>query len=170
MSEKYGFRQLKSYATRPKRGEDEDTHIFITKESVIEYKQDMVAYTKIGEYEYFATKEQVKDNDIYIVDPNGLYELKKNMPDEEFFVIYITLNRNEALQRALQRNPDNVNEEEIFLKREADEDEQFRDFEQSDIADIILYNTDWNITKKHLDAIARVYLTVKKEKEEKDDA
>ncbi len=162
LCEKYGFKQVKSYATRPKRTQNEDTHIFIDKAEVSKYKDEMAAYTKIGEFEYFATKTQVKENDIYIVDPRGLYELKKTMPDEEFFVIYIALNRNEALKRAIQRNPENPNEKEVFLKREEAEDLQFLDFENSDDADVILTNIDWTVTKRHLDAIAEVYLTLKK--------
>lgn len=161
LTDKYGLTQVKSYTTRPKRGEQEDTHIFINKSDVNLYKHEMAAYTKIGEYEYFATKTQVQENDIYIIDPKGLYELKKTMPNEPFFVIYITLNRNEALKRAILRNPDNPNEEEVFLKRENAEDEQFLEFENSDDADIILTNSEWNITKKHLDSIARVYLELK---------
>ena len=160
---KYGFKQVKSYATRPRRTKDEDTHIFIDKSEVSKYKNEMAAYTKIGEFEYFATKTQVKENDIYIVDPRGLYELKQTMPNEEFFVIYITLNRNEALKRAVLRNPENPNEKEVFLKREESEDEQFLKFENSDDADIILTNQDFEVTKKHLDAIAEVYLAYKKE-------
>ena len=80
LTDKYGLTQVKSYTTRPKRGENEDTHIFINKSEVNNYINDMAAYTKIGEYEYFATKTQVQENDIYIIDPKGLYELKKTMP------------------------------------------------------------------------------------------
>ena len=163
LTDKYGLTQVKSYTTRPKRGENEDTHIFISKEDVSLYEHEMAAYTKIGEYEYFATKTQVQTNDIYVIDPRGLAELKQNMPDEPFFVIYISLNRNEALKRAILRNPGNPNEEEVFLKRENAEDEQFLAFENSDMADIVLTNAEWNIPKKHLDSIAKVYLTIKGE-------
>lgn len=161
LTEKYGLKQLKSYSTRPKRGK-EDTHIFINKKDVDKYKEDMIAYTKIGEYEYFATKEQIKNADIYIVDPIGYLMLKESLPEETFFVIYITLNRNEARKRAILRNPENKSEGDIFDLREADEDKQFSDFEKNQYADVILDNRDWSITKKNLDSIYKAYSFVNK--------
>lgn len=120
---------LKSYATRPKRTETEDTHIFITKDEAASYT-DKVAITQIGEYEYFATADQVEHADLYIIDPRGIEELTKNMPDTEFQIIYV--HANEDLNRrinAVKRAEDKIKEEEIFTKRDADEDAQFTEFE-----------------------------------------
>lgn len=120
---------LKSYTTRPKRTESEDTHIFITKDEADTYT-DKVATTKIGEYEYFATADQVEHTDLYIIDPNGIEELTKNMPDTEFQIIYV--HADEDLNRrinAIKRAEDKIKEEEIFAKRNDAEDEQFTEFE-----------------------------------------
>ena len=51
--EKDGYKILKSYTTRPKRIGEGNTHIFIKPKDVYQYKNDFVAYTKIGDYEYF---------------------------------------------------------------------------------------------------------------------
>ena len=61
---------LSSYATRPRRPGETNEHIFITPEEVEQYKNDFVAYTKIGDYEYFSTKQQLLESDFYIIDPN----------------------------------------------------------------------------------------------------
>ena len=120
---------LKSYTTRPKRNESEDTHIFITKGEAVSYT-DKVATTQIGDYEYFATANQVEHTDLYIIDPHGIEELTKSMPDTEFQIIYVHVN--EDLNRrinAIKRAEDKIKEEEIFAKRNAAEDEQFTEFE-----------------------------------------
>lgn len=128
MTEK-AFRTVKSYTTRPPRYENEDTHIFIAKEDVDKYP-DKVATTKIGEYEYFATAEQVNSSEIYVVDPKGIDELIKNMPDTEFQIVYVQAD--EDINRrinAVKRADDKIREEEIFAARDAAENEQFTEFE-----------------------------------------
>lgn len=120
---------LQSYATRPKRFEAEKTHIFITEEEAATYT-DKVAVTHIGEYEYFATAKQVKNTDIYVIDPKGIEELTKNMPDTEFTIIY--MKADEDLNRkihAVRRAEDKITEEERFTKRDETENEQFTEFE-----------------------------------------
>ena len=124
------FVNVKSYSTRPPRTPDEDTHIFISNEEAADYKDKMVAYTKIGDYEYFATDEQVQAADIYIIDPNGIEELTKNMPDTEFQIVYVRAD--DDINRrinAVKRAENKIKEEEIFKKRNEAEDEQFTNFE-----------------------------------------
>lgn len=123
------FTTVKSYTTRPPRYENEDTHIFIAKEDVNKYP-DKVAITKIGEYEYFATAEQVNSSEIYVIDPKGIDELIKNMPDTEFQIVYVQAD--EDINRrinAVKRADDKIREEEIFSARDAAENEQFTEFE-----------------------------------------
>lgn len=123
------FTTVKSYTTRPPRYENEDTHIFIAKEDVNKYP-DKVATTKIGEYEYFATAEQVNSSEIYVIDPKGIDELIKNMPDTEFQIVYVQAD--EDINRrinAVKRADDKIREEEIFSARDASENEQFTEFE-----------------------------------------
>lgn len=121
--------ELKSFTTRPKRFDAEDSHIFITKEEAAAHT-DRVAETTINGYEYFSTKAQVAETDIYIIDPNGIEVLTKNMPDTDFQIIYIKAD--EDLNRrihAVKRVEDKIKEEEIFDKRNASEDAQFTEFE-----------------------------------------
>ena len=85
---------MKSYTTRPKRFETEDTHIFISDDQAgcVPYR-DKVASTYISngsdKCEYFATRKQLEDSDAYLLDPFGLFQVLCNMPDELFRIIYV---------------------------------------------------------------------------------
>ena len=126
--EEKGLKQIKSYTTRPKRNENEDTHTFITKEEANEIT-DKIAVTEINGYEYFATYSQVKDNDIYIIDPNGLKVLCENLKDEKMIVVYVKADNEERKKRAIERSDNPEKEAEIFERRNKSEDEQFTEFE-----------------------------------------
>lgn len=139
--ERHGLRVLKSYATRPKRYETEDTHIFIDPSDVEKYK-DKIAYTKIGDIEYFATRKQLDECDIYIIDPRGLYEVTKNCPDLSFHVVLMKADKDTTKQKAIGRierknfasdeefDAAKTLEGERFDKRYEAENEQFSDFEE----------------------------------------
>lgn len=128
-----GLKQVMSYTTRPPRRPDENTHIFIKPEESAAY-QDKIATTEINGYEYFATKQQMKDNDIYIIDPHGLYELLDHCPDILFTVVYIQadyqIRQKKALDRVSLTDQDKRGEAlKIFVDRHCSEDAQFSSFE-----------------------------------------
>ncbi len=129
-----GLKQVMSYTTRPPRRPDENTHIFIKPEESAAY-QDKIATTEINGYEYFATKQQMKDNDIYIIDPHGLYELLDHCPDISFTVVYIQadyqMRQKKALDRVSLTDQDKRDEAlKIFVDRHCSEDAQFSSFEK----------------------------------------
>lgn len=126
-----GLKQVISYTTREKRTPNEDTHIFITKDEAETYPmEDKVARTVIDDAEYFATRQQVNESDIYIIDPRGLDMLVANMPETEFQVIYVKADDDMNRKiNAVKRADDKIKAEEKFMSRDADEDEQFSEFE-----------------------------------------
>lgn len=128
LTEKYGLKQLESYATRPMRVKNEKGHRFITPEEAKNFT-DRVAETVINGYEYFATRQQVDECDVYVIDPKGLIELCKRMPDTTFYVAYLSASNNCRMKAATSRADDPEEEEEIFKKRNASEDDQFSEFE-----------------------------------------
>ena len=69
----YGRSILQSYTTRPKRFDRETGHEFVNN---LYYQRvnpnDIVAYTYYDCNHYWATKQQVEENDIYIIDPAGI--------------------------------------------------------------------------------------------------
>lgn len=131
VAEKLNLNILSSYATRPKRPGETNEHIFISSSDVEQYKDDIVAYTKIGDYEYFSTKQQLLESDFYIIDPNGVEFLKEKLKDVtniEIHIIYIAADYVTRKHRALNNRKDNL---EVFEKRCAAEEDQFIDFECS---------------------------------------
>lgn len=135
---RYGWKFVKSYTTRAKRTPDEDTHIFISHEEAQAIPaSEKVAITKICNQneipdEYFATRKQVQEADAYIIDPIGVKILLSNMPDECFEIIYVQAEM-DAMRKAaaIDRASDKEKAEKNFDKRNADEDAQFTEFEQT---------------------------------------
>lgn len=100
------FNVLQSYTTRPRRSEDEIGHIFVTDD---EYNNltDVVAETNFGNYRYCATKEQIDNADIYIVDKSGIENIIDKYLDtgaRQIVVIYIKTNFLIRLLRVIQDN------------------------------------------------------------------
>lgn len=155
MCQKYGLKKLKSYTTRPPRQNEEDTHIFISPEEVKKYQDDIIAYTKIGEFEYFATKSQLKDINFYIIDPKGVQDLE-NIPNLEqeftFIKLFIYLPEKERKKRIALRG----DSEEAFLKRQEGEKQQFDNFEfKTDLFDYAICNMDLIEAQKELEHIVQ---------------
>jgi len=129
LTDAYGYKQVLSYATRPKRFPEENTHIFITPEEA-KTLTNRVAETTIGEYEYFATKEQVQDSDLYVIDPDGCYELLNKMPETNFIIINLVAPEDIRRERCIGRGDDSVKERERFISRNTAENERFNLFEK----------------------------------------
>lgn len=74
LSRQYGRSILPSYTTRPKRFEREEGHIFVNNMfyEKVSRSRDIVAYTYFDKHHYWATTQQVNENDIYIIDPDGV--------------------------------------------------------------------------------------------------
>ena len=139
---KLGLKPVVSYTTRSKREKETDgvEHYFITPEEAKEKlaTEHILAYTKIGEIEYFATLESLNDSNLYIIDPKGIKYLKENFRKLNIKVIYIMTDNELRIQRAKSR--DNEDFIKSFEKRNAAEDEQFTEFEEYKKWDIILLN------------------------------
>ena len=136
LQNQYGLKPVVSYATRPKRPLEIEgkEHYFITPKEACDFSEkDMIAYTKIGDIEYFATKEELS-KDIYIIDPAGIKVLKEKYPEEDFTVIYITTSPRIGMQRALNRG-DSVDVVNKRMEAEAKQFEAFTDYDYKFIND-----------------------------------
>ncbi|RHQ81851.1 hypothetical protein [Clostridium sp. AF22-10] len=129
---------VKSYTTRPMRpNEDSETsdHIFITPEEVEQFRQDIVAYTRINGYEYFVTSDILSQSDVYVIDPNGIENLIQNAGESYRFVqIYISTPYKIALERAIKRSDKN------FEERRISENSQFKTYEENNSWDYFIEN------------------------------
>ena len=122
----YNLKSIKSYSTRPKRSPDEDSHIFIKPSEVDNYPNKIATTTINGNF-YFATKEQLDESHLYVIDPIGLYELSNNFPDLTFNLIYLKFKH----QQYLKNRRKNSNETpELQAQRLESENQQFNEFEE----------------------------------------
>lgn len=127
----YGLKAVCSYTTRvPRLGETQGVeHHFISKmeaQIILDYKKDEIAaYTEIGNIQYFALSEDLKSADIYIIDPNGIKYLKEKYKNElDLCVIYVTCPEYLCRQRATKRG-DHLGVLDMRIKSEAEQFEKF---------------------------------------------
>lgn len=110
LSENHNIPYLVSLTTRPIReGEVNGVdHWFITPERMEEIKQsnDMLAYTKFGDYEYCALHSDVEKFDMctYVVDEDGLIMLREKFKDRYYIVaIYIDMDEKNRLAHGVSQ-------------------------------------------------------------------
>ena len=157
--EECGYNQLISYATRPRRINEGDTHIFISPDEVEQYKNQMIAYTKIGEFEYFATKDQLYENNFYVIDYRGIeymHSLVKDLNDIRFVTIFVHVPREIREQRALNNRHDDAL---TFYKRCFSESTQFTEMILRNDYDYAIPNIDFDKAYKIFKHIVQTELT-----------
>lgn len=103
--ESLGYRVLQSYTTRPARSVNEWGHLFCTIDEYNKLKStdEIVAYSYFDENHYFSTKQQLYDTDLYVVDPDGINDLKMNIDDIEFVTIYLKVELITRIERMKSR-------------------------------------------------------------------
>ena len=132
---------LRSYSTRQylRDGETKENsdHTLIFPDEVEKYRDDMIAYTDRVGYCNFATKQQLLDNDFYIINPTGYYELKlktKGM-DIDLVTIMVTVPFSDLRERAKKRGDFNA-----WQANYMQESEEFSTFEKSHLIDYFVLN------------------------------
>lgn len=129
LATKYNYKRVKNYTTRPKRTPEENGYYFIksVEEAGIPEK-DRISAVTINGYDYFSTKEEIKKAKVIIVEPSGIKPVCKAVPEEAFYLLYITADKD--IRKALykRRNPDATDEE--FDTREHEEDARFEELER----------------------------------------
>lgn len=119
-----GMKKIISYTTRHCRTNEGDTHIFVDDFVYEQMKSEdkIAAFTEINGNKYWSTIDQLYNNDIYIIDPNGLEVLENlSLTDIDLCSIYINVPTEVRLDRALYRG-DSV---EDFFSRNRSEMKQF---------------------------------------------
>lgn len=127
LTERYGWKVLQSYTTRPPRFEGETGHTFVTKEE-FDALEDKCAYTLFDGNEYCATSKQVDESDIYIIDPAGVeYFMKEYKGSKTPVCVIIDLPKEEAERRMASREGGAIEE----AKRRIENDEvMFKDLKK----------------------------------------
>ena len=102
LQEEYGYEVLSSYTTRQPRYNGETGHQFVDLQTFNDLK-DKVAYNKFNDHHYCATKLQVDESDLYVVDVPGLKQLKQLYIGKEIVSIYIDVPMEICLERMRRR-------------------------------------------------------------------
>jgi len=99
---------IQSRTTRKPRYEGENGHAFVSDEEFDSYnKEDMLAFTTFGKSRYCCLVGDVKPENTYVIDENGLEYLKANFSDKyKIRTIRVTCNRSERINRAGQERVD----------------------------------------------------------------
>ena len=143
LCERTGLTKLISYTTRERRNGEGETHRFVSEEVYHQMKAEgkVAAETKIGEYYYWSTIDQLYENNIYIIDCVGVKTLQNlNLPNLNFVTVYIHIDEQERQRRALELREDDKNK---FRARSFAESQQFRELEKNLDYDYSLKNTDF---------------------------
>lgn len=130
-----GWNVLDSLTTRPPRFPNELGHIFITQDEFNAIRDDLVAYTKFNNYEYGATKQQFKECQFYVIDPDGVECLSKKIGRENFTVVYICVSEDVRFERMLKERGDVP-----AIRRINHDREKFRNFLEDRNWDLIIRN------------------------------
>ena len=141
LENRYGFKSVHSYTTRPKRSENEIGHIFVSSDKVPP-KEEMVAYTVFNGYEYWATQGQIEGSDLYVIDPDGIKSFMDNYKgNKKVRILNILVAPSECFYRMIRRGdtPDKA------LERIKYDDDIFSDV----VADAHIVNSDLNATIKN---------------------
>lgn len=166
LCERTGLKLITSYTTRPQRVNEGDTHIFTTKEAYDKALADgnMAAYTEIAGNVYWTTIDQLYDNDVYIIDPVGVQNLRNlNLPNLRLVTVFVNVPDDVREQRALHsRGDDKVK----FRTREFAEREQFRNMLKNANFDYAVSNIDLAKAYSCLRWIATVEGAWKNDKED----
>lgn len=98
-----GIKPLCSYTTRPMRkGEQNGREHYFVSECCVP-REEMLAYTVYGGYEYWTTINQIEGVATYIIDEEGLLSLLKNHPEIEIKKIYLSASKDTRLARGISQ-------------------------------------------------------------------
>ena len=106
LEQQYGLKSIQSYTTRQPRYNGETGHTFISNEEFDELV-DICGYTEFAGNRYCSTAEQVENNDLYVIDPNGVdYFIKSYKGKKTPKIIFIDSDLTTRYDRMVKRAED----------------------------------------------------------------
>ena len=85
-----------------------------------------------------ATFSEIENGkNLYIINPDGIKDLKERFPELELYIIYINSPERDRIKRALTKRRESV---ETVMRRIEAEKEQFSEFKENRAYDSIIYN------------------------------
>ncbi len=142
MCETMGLKQVRSLATRPPRDGEitgYEDHIFVSEEEFDEItkNESLIAYAEVNGHRFGTTIEELRNSDIYVIDPNGIEYLKQHCGDEfKFIEILFSAPFDLCKSRYIERG----GSEEEFYARYNSDDEQYTKYEEAEEYDHLFVN------------------------------
>ena len=102
LEEKYGYKSVSSYTTRPQRYDGEVGHIFIDDET-FDQLGELAGFVEYNGYRYATTMQQVDEADIYVIDPIGTEYLLDKYVDRPICIIYFDTSIPTRINRMIDR-------------------------------------------------------------------
>lgn len=150
VANKLPWPKVVSYTTRERRKNVEQPgvqHHFISDEEmdVLEEQEALIAWTRTGNIRYCATARQLKDDvSIYIINPDGVRWFNENYKGPE--LRFITIGLYAPLEVRKSRCRLRSDFDTVFMKRVADEQEDYNKFRLDGEFDYMIKNEDSNLT------------------------
>lgn len=102
LEEKYGYKSVSSYTTRPPRYDGEVGHIFID-DSTFDQLGELAGFVEYNGYRYGTTMQQVDEADIYVIDPIGAEYLLDKYINRPICIIYFDASIPTRIHRMIYR-------------------------------------------------------------------
>lgn len=126
LAKKYNYTALKSYTTRKPRENDEadlSSHTFCSMDDVAWLQDEIVCSNWFNNNFYFATRSQLDEADIYVVDSKGLKDLYRNYFNKPILSVFLDVDSSIAAARMEKRGDSN----EAIMSRLQHDSEAFKD-------------------------------------------
>ena len=102
LTEKYGYKSISSYTTRPPRYDGEKGHIFVDA-ATFDQLGELAGFVEYNGYRYGTTMQQVDEADIYVIDPVGTEYLLDKYTDRPICIIYFDASIPTRIHRMIDR-------------------------------------------------------------------
>lgn len=104
LCETYGWSQIESYTTRPRRSADEIGHHFISDAEFDQIPEDdRIAYMEYCGYRYCSRREQLDSANLYVVTPDGYDRIKEEYCGRPLFTIALVASEDVLKSRMRMR-------------------------------------------------------------------
>lgn len=151
----FGLTQIQSFTTRPPRYPGEYGHTFVDSMPDMNDDEYVVGYTEYNGYQYWATNKQVEENQIYVIDPDGVKFFRDHYRGGKTIItIYLHTSKITRFFRMLKRG-DSITYAIQRIKYDAT---KFKD--AKNISDIVI-NCEKSLAMCTREFVSKVYLAGK---------
>jgi guanylate kinase len=164
LEEKYGYKSVSSYTTRPKRYNGEVGHIFVDDET-FDQLGELAGFVEYNGYRYGTTMKQVDDSDLYVIDPIGAEYLLNKYTNRPICIMYFDASIPTRIYRMVDRGD---GDHAIIRRLLQDEEYDWKNklksivFEQANVKEKYVSIFHINANKNQSDVLEQVLYYIRK--------